>query len=957
MRFIISLLLPIILVLTPAHAGTGIVGPGLVEGTVTYTAGGAAITLTKSSETVHAIFGSGAKPVNLPNATTLPVGRYFEVFNFSNQAQTVTSNAGSGTIVRTILPNDHSRFRISDNTTANGVWLVENVVLDISGSNVLGILPISKGGTNATTANAALNNLLPTQTGNASKVLGTNGTNTSWVDGGLSSKGQSEASSVVTTTLEAPEYQLTTTGTNTRLLETGNGNLLANASFEHTSPTTNWVFYNTVCTPETTEVDEGKKALNCAMTSVNGISMSQDITPTIKLVGKSLEYGASIRTTSANLQVCARQGGAVVGTCADVTGDGVYRYYPLYRQGPTSGSVGVSVQTKALTTGNYYVDAGYVGKARNVGTVAQAYKIGSVSNFGCTSAVVNTTVVDFPTGVGCTITTTGNVLAPPALYPGWGISSMAPGTLSFVAVGGFQKQSQTGGTVYFRVNDGAGKQSTNQNIILSQAQDVGAPVLAGSIDYPNGISTLTNFRFQGGASVASLGVSMFNFTVDVYYTPSVNSGTVAVNVGQLKAPTIQKFTTSGTYTPSPGVTNIKVRGVSGGGGGAGSTTGTAGGAGGTTSFGPLSATGGGGGIPGNSGSSGGVGGVGSLGGSYVGTSGSGASGASGMLATGSFVIGGSGGTSIFGGGALGPYNAAGQSAVANSGGGGGGGGTSATNANSGGGGGAGGYFDAVLGSNPGPVTVTIGAGGTAGTTGTNGYAGGTGGSGYVEVTEYYGFNMPLALGGVAISRDNPNGTTTINTIVNKSANYTMTLDDESLVMDSTGGVRAITLPAANTARGKKYRLSQKVSANYSTIGPTSGTICGYGGITIAGANDTIEVTADADNNNWISTDCRRSDYAAVNCQAASVVYTSSSGITGISNNASGVCQMTVKTGAYRSTPICSAVMINLSNGTLFSVGINGVNATRVDMVGMAQAGGSTSFQTNYNVSFNCLGER
>lgn len=47
-------------------------------------------------------------------------------------------------------------------------------------SEVTGTLPISNGGTNATTANTALNNLLPSQTGNNGKFLLTNATNTSW---------------------------------------------------------------------------------------------------------------------------------------------------------------------------------------------------------------------------------------------------------------------------------------------------------------------------------------------------------------------------------------------------------------------------------------------------------------------------------------------------------------------------------------------------------------------------------------------------------------------------------------------------------------------------------------------------------------------------------------------------------------------------------------------------------
>lgn len=47
-----------------------------------------------------------------------------------------------------------------------------------------GTLPIARGGTGQVTANAAINALVPSQTGNSGKVLSTDGTNTSWVPAG-----------------------------------------------------------------------------------------------------------------------------------------------------------------------------------------------------------------------------------------------------------------------------------------------------------------------------------------------------------------------------------------------------------------------------------------------------------------------------------------------------------------------------------------------------------------------------------------------------------------------------------------------------------------------------------------------------------------------------------------------------------------------------------------------------
>ena len=50
-------------------------------------------------------------------------------------------------------------------------------------SGVTGTLPVLNGGTGQTTANTALNALLPTQATNSGKVLTTDGTNTSWAAG------------------------------------------------------------------------------------------------------------------------------------------------------------------------------------------------------------------------------------------------------------------------------------------------------------------------------------------------------------------------------------------------------------------------------------------------------------------------------------------------------------------------------------------------------------------------------------------------------------------------------------------------------------------------------------------------------------------------------------------------------------------------------------------------------
>jgi hypothetical protein len=58
----------------------------------------------------------------------------------------------------------------------------DNASANITGGSITGItdLAIADGGTGASTATAALNNLLPAQTGNANKYLQTDGTNATW---------------------------------------------------------------------------------------------------------------------------------------------------------------------------------------------------------------------------------------------------------------------------------------------------------------------------------------------------------------------------------------------------------------------------------------------------------------------------------------------------------------------------------------------------------------------------------------------------------------------------------------------------------------------------------------------------------------------------------------------------------------------------------------------------------
>lgn len=92
------------------------------------------------------------------------------------------ANGGTGAATLTGYVKGTGTSALTASSTIPG----SDITGDITGNaaNVTGTVSIANGGTGATTAVAATNALLPSQTGNSGKVLGTDGTNTSWVTAG-----------------------------------------------------------------------------------------------------------------------------------------------------------------------------------------------------------------------------------------------------------------------------------------------------------------------------------------------------------------------------------------------------------------------------------------------------------------------------------------------------------------------------------------------------------------------------------------------------------------------------------------------------------------------------------------------------------------------------------------------------------------------------------------------------
>lgn len=929
MKHFLIYLLFVLQVIQPAYAGSGFIGPALYEGqTSTVTAAGTT-TLTVASETVQVFTGSTTQTLVLPDATTFPkAGRYFYIWNESSGAITVNKNGGA--LLTTVAAGSYTKVYNSDISTAAGTWDVTLSSVDLSGSLVTGILPLSKGGSNknmtavagglvwtdsdsmevsaaGTTGYFAKSNgtsapswlapdlavisgLPALSTG---KFLTNNGTTLSWGDAGLATQGFSEASSVTTTTLKAPFNQFTTIATNTRRLETGNLNVLADPDCEASTGACGVsALTGTTFTDETGSFVSGLHSKKVTLTNVDGTAFWQDWTPASgqKTVG-TWEHGLYIANPNSltTLQVCPRQGGSFLTSfCQNVpsTASLFSPYFPTY-PAPLSGSIGYGVRTTANTNGDFYIDNSFVGPVRNSnGTAPVPYNYGVMRQAGATScsqlvATTNETTYNaLGNGSGCntpTFTGSGSNSSPNTLQ--YVMGPHPAGSYTFRLSAPFYN-SVAAKLCNFRFSDGTntfGALTTSDSV----NSNTGGPLI-GTVTLP-AASSRTVFVQASGTASGSCGVvadqagRAIEWSID--YTPTSSQAPTSIAQGADLLGTV--FYTGASICP---VNSLAADGTA-----VSRTTYS-------TLFNKISTTFG-------TGDGSTTFNVPDMRGIFI--RGAGTQSVSGTSYSGTL------GTKTaenmknhihqwlkYNGTATSNQTWNSSASATNL--------TTSTSTNG----------THIQGVGSGTVIDNDGYTNTQGSV-----AGGETAPANIGMTPcIWVVSQPyLTQTQSVVSQDNSTGVTTINTVVSKSADYTATVNEDKIIMDSSGAARTLSLPAAASVKGKEYLVINSSSSNSTTIDPNaSETICGQTTVKLIGIRDKMRIFSDG--TNWQSDDCIRvlSTEIQTTTAPACIVHFQNGGTLTCTRNATGNATLSFTSGSFSGDVQCSA-LARTTDATMYGV--------------------------------------
>lgn len=175
----------------------------------------------------------------------------------------------------------------------------------------------------------------------------------------LGVKGQSQVTVWEAGRVQVPNSQATLVGDKNVLLDTGNDNILSNASFENATGEMNWTAAGTAA-DELTDRVHGKKSLKITLSAYTGDVLTQGITPDEKVSGVPFKFTGWVKTSQPGLSFCPRID-AVEYDCSDIIADGQWHSYLATAIGQDGELHEWVIKTTSAVTGDLFVDKAYMG--------------------------------------------------------------------------------------------------------------------------------------------------------------------------------------------------------------------------------------------------------------------------------------------------------------------------------------------------------------------------------------------------------------------------------------------------------------------------------------------------------------------------------------------------------------------------------------------------------------------
>lgn len=314
----------------------------------------------------------------------------------------------------------------------------------------------------------------------------------------------------------------------------GGVNFLANGDFE-VGPTTSWTLGSGVtAAADTTNFIGGKQSAQLTLASTNGDVISQDVTKACS--GINLEHTIWVKTSLTTLQACSKQGASEI-QCQSISSNDNWAPISFNSVCPASGTIGIKIKSTSSTSGTVNVDLGYVGTARNIGSVSQASVIATATQPGAVNCIFNensstseTNYVDIGTAGSCASawTTTGIATAVGATSHQVTLTGIPAGDLE-VTFNGLAYVNGNG-VCNFQVSDGTTTAFAGSSYANPTGGGGPGPMVAVFRNYAGGTKTFKLQASDNFAGSCDIGNNASGRSIDWVFKRYPTSTQQAVNI-------------------------------------------------------------------------------------------------------------------------------------------------------------------------------------------------------------------------------------------------------------------------------------------------------------------------------------------------------------------------------------------------------------------------------------------